>query len=135
MDPKLNTLSKLNCILASIEANKLGFDEGIMCDINEIYPHAIQQIFFVKNNEIITSTGKYCLNGITRNKVIEVCKDNSIHCSETDFVFEDISECQEAFVTGTFGGVTPVKSLEGRILQSCNLDSLTMKIDKLLEKK
>ncbi len=136
LDPKLNTLSKLNCILASIEANKLGFDEGIMCDINgNISTCNSTNLFFVKNNEIITSTGKYCLNGITRNKVIEVCKENSIHCSETDFVFEDISECQEAFVTGTFGGVTPVKFLEGRMLQSCNLDSLTMKIDKLLEKK
>ena len=75
-----NTLSKLNCILASIEANKLGFDEGIMNDPNgNISTCNSTNLFFVKENKVLTSKGKYCLNGITRGKAIEICKSNNIN--------------------------------------------------------
>tara|TARA_X000001036_G_scaffold422599_1_gene445685 strand:- start:658 stop:1563 length:906 start_codon:yes stop_codon:yes gene_type:complete len=129
LSPHYNTLSKLNCILASIEANKLGYDEGIMNDINgNISTCNSTNLFFIKNNRVLTSTGEYCLNGITRGKAISVCNHNKIECSETNFAFEDIKDCNEAFVTGTFAGIIPVSQLEGRKLESTNSDSLVNKI-------
>ena len=132
----LNTLSKLNCILGSIEANKLGYDEGIMDDINgNISTCNSTNLFFVMKNEVWTSTGKYCLNGITRKKVIDICEKNNITCHQKDFKYEDISNCDEAFVTGTFAGVIPVSLLEGKSLNSTEKESLTNCIRSLLIKK
>jgi branched-chain amino acid aminotransferase len=129
LSPHYNTLSKLNCILASIEANKLGYDEGIMNDMNgNISTCNSTNLFFIKNDRVLTSTGEYCLNGITRGKAILVCNQNNIPCSETDFTFEDINNCNEAFVTGTFAGIIPVSQLEGRKLESTNSGSLVNKI-------
>ena len=129
LSPHYNTLSKLNCILASIEANKLGYDEGIMNDINgNISTCNSTNLFFIKNDRVLTSTGEYCLNGITRGKAISVCNHNKIECSETNFTFEDIKDCNEAFVTGTFAGIIPVSQLEDRKLESTNSDSLVNKI-------
>jgi len=129
LNPQYNTLSKLNCILASIEANKLGYDEGIMNDMHGFISTCNStNLFFIKNAEIITSTGQYCLNGITRSKTIEICKKNNISCHEKNFTFEDISDCEEAFVTGTFGGIVPVSTLENQSLQSTNKESITNKI-------
>jgi branched-chain amino acid aminotransferase len=129
LSPHYNTLSKLNCILASIEANKLGYDEGIMNDMNgNISTCNSTNLFFIKNDIVLTSTGEYCLNGITRGKAISVCNHNKIECSEINFTFEDIKECNEAFVTGTFAGIIPVSHLEGRKLESINSDSLVNKI-------
>jgi len=132
LSPQYNTLSKLNCILASIEANKRGYDEGIMNDLHGFISTCNStNLFFIKNAEIITSTGEYCLNGITRSKTIEVCKKNNIPCHEKDFTFKDISNCEEAFVTGTFGGIIPVSILEDKALQSTNNKSITNKIRQL----
>ena len=129
LSPHYNTLSKLNCILASIEANKLGYDEGIMNDMNgNISTCNSTNLFFIKNDRVLTSTGEYCLNGITRGKAILICNQNHIKCSETNFTFEDIKNCNEAFVTGTFAGIIPVSKLEGRKLESTNSDSLVNKI-------
>ena len=129
LSPHYNTLSKLNCILASIEANKLGYDEGIMNDINgNISTCNSTNLFFIKNDRVLTSTGEYCLNGITRGKAILVCNQNNIECSEVNFTFQDIKDCNEAFVTGTFAGIIPVSQLEGRKLESTNSDSLVNKI-------
>ena len=129
LSPHYNTLSKLNCILASIEANKLGYDEGIMNDMNgNISTCNSTNLFFIKNNRVLTSTGKYCLNGITRSKAIKLCTQNKIEYSETNFTFEDIENCNEAFVTGTFAGIIPVSQLEGRKLESTNSDSLVNKL-------
>ena len=129
LNPHFNTLSKLKCILASIEANKLGYDEGIMNDINgNVSTCNSTNLFFIKNDRVLTSTGKYCLNGITRGKAILVCNQNNIACSQTNFIFEDIKNCNEAFVTGTFAGIIPVSQLEGRKLESTNADSLVNKI-------
>ena len=121
-----NTLSKLNCILASIEANKLGYDEGIMND-----PHGnistcnSTNLFFIKNKSVLTSKGKYCLNGITRSKAIHICERNNIDCYQKDFTFDEIKDCDEAFVTGTFAGIIPVSKLENRNLSSISSNSLT----------
>jgi branched-chain amino acid aminotransferase len=135
LSPHYNTLSKLNCILASIEANRLGYDEGIMNDMNgNISTCNSTNLFFIKNDRVLTSTGEYCLNGITRGKAILVCNQNNIPCSETDFTFEDINNCNEAFVTGTFAGIIPVSQLEGRKLESTNSESLVNKIRFLYNK-
>jgi len=124
-----NTLSKLNCILASIEANKLGFDEGIMNDPDgNISTCNSTNLFFIKNREVLTSTGEYCLNGITRSKAIEICNSNSIPCLEKNFTYNDIKDCDEAFVTGTFAGIIPVSRIEHRDLRSTNSDSIVSKI-------
>ena len=132
LNPQYNTLSKLNCILASIEANKLGYDEGIMNDMHGFISTCNStNLFFIKNSEIITSKGKYCLNGITRSKTIKVCKENNIPCYEKNFTFKDVEDCQEAFVTGTFGGIVPVSILENKSLHSIDRESLTNKIRKL----
>ena len=132
LNPQYNTLSKLNCILASIEANKLGYDEGIMNDMHGFISTCNStNLFFIKNNEIITSKGEYCLNGITRSKTIKVCKENNIPYYEKNFTFKDIEDCQEAFVTGTFGGIVPVSILENKSLYSIDRESLTNKIRKL----
>jgi len=129
LSPHYNTLSKLNCILASIEANKLGYDEGIMNDINgNISTCNSTNLFFIKDGTVLTSTGEYCLNGITRGKAISICNHNGIQCSETNFTFEDIENCEEAFVTGTFAGIIPVSQLENRDLKSTNSNSLVNKI-------
>tara|TARA_B100000029_G_scaffold494298_1_gene557845 strand:+ start:1286 stop:2191 length:906 start_codon:yes stop_codon:yes gene_type:complete len=136
LSPQYNTLSKLNCILASIEANKLGYDEGIMNDINgNISTCNSTNLFFIEDNQAITSTGEYCLNGITRGKVIELCHENNIQCNETDFTFQDIENCDEAFVTGTFGGIIPVAKLEKKALKSTNSSSMVNKIRKFYNKK
>ena len=136
LSPQFNTLSKLNCILGSIEANKLGYDEGIMND-----PHGFistcnsTNLFFVQKNEVWTSSGTYCLNGITRGKAIEICRENHIICRQQNFTFEEIKNCEEAFVTGTFAGIIPVKMLEERELKSTNTNSLVNKLRKLYLKK
>jgi len=129
LSPHYNTLSKLNCILASIEANKLGYDEGIMNDMNgNISTCNSTNLFFIQNDKVLTSTGEYCLNGITRGKAILLCNQNNISCSKTNFIFEDIKNCNEAFVTGTFAGIIPVSKLEGRKLESTNSNSLVNQI-------
>ena len=136
LSPQYNTLSKLNCILASIEANKLGYDEGIMNDINgNISTCNSTNLFFIQDNQVITSKGEYCLNGITRGKVIEVCHENNIQCNKINFTFKDIENCDEVFVTGTFAGIVPVAKLENKELKSTNQSSIVNKLRKLYNKK
>ena len=131
LSPHLNTLSKLNCILASIEANKMGYDEGIMNDIyGNISTCNSTSLFFIKNNEVITSSGKYCLNGITRGKTIDLCLKNNIPIHLKNFTFDQIKDCDEAFVTGTFAGIIPVCYLEKFNLKSTKQNSLTNKLRK-----
>ncbi|MEL0008860.1 MAG: aminotransferase class IV [Flammeovirgaceae bacterium] len=131
-DPHFNTLSKLNCILASIEANKLNYDEGIMNDLNgNISTCNSTNLFFVKDNVVFTSSGQYCLNGITRSKIIDLCKKNNIKCYQQDFDFEFIKNCSEAFVTGTFAGVIPVSKIEHREIESTKDDSFTNNLRRL----
>jgi branched-chain amino acid aminotransferase len=113
-DPRINSLSKHNCIAACIEAAEKGGDEGLMMD-----PHGFvstcnsTHFFMVKGDEVLTSSGEYCLEGITRGKVLELCESNGIPFSEADFTFEDVKSAEEAFVTGTFAGLTPVVSFDG----------------------
>ena len=127
-----NTLSKLNCILGSIEANKLNYDEGIMNDpYGNVSTCNSTNLFFIKNNSVWTSRGEYCLNGITRSKAIYLCEKNDINCYQKDFTFDEIKDCDEAFVTGTFAGIIPVSSLENKNLSSTKTNSLTNHIRNL----
>ena len=82
-------------------------------------------LFFIKNNSVWTSKGEYCLNGITRSKAIYLCEKNGINCYQKDFTFEEIKDCDEAFVTGTFAGIIPVSQLENKELLSISSKSLT----------
>ena len=113
-DPSINSLSKHNCIAACIEAADKGGEEGLMMD-----PHGFvstcnsTHFFMAKDGEVWTSSGEYCLEGITRGKVLELCNSNGIPYSERNFTFEDVNSAEEAFVTGTFAGLPPVVSFDG----------------------
>ncbi len=114
-DPKLNSHSKLNCIMACIQAAKAGADEALMLD-----PHGFvatcnsTHFFIVKNGELWTSSGDYCLGGITRGVILELARANGIVARERNFSLHDVYGAEEAFVTGTFAGVTPVSEIDGR---------------------
>jgi len=114
-DPKLNSLSKLNCITACIQATKAGADEALMLD-----PHGFvatcnsTHFFIVKKGEVWTSSGDYCLDGITRGLVIRLCEQNDIPVYQKNFSLTDVYSADEAFVTGTFAGVAPVSTIDGR---------------------
>ncbi len=118
-DPKINSHAKFNCINACIQANEAGADEALMLD-----PHGFvatcnsTHFFIVRRGEVWTSSGKYCLGGITRGNVIKICRDHDIPCFERDFSLTDVYGAEEAFVTGTLGGLTPVRSVDGRPMQS-----------------
>ena len=114
-DPKLNSHSKLNCIIACIQANKAGGDEALMLDpYGFVNTTNSCNFFIVKNNEVWTSTGDYCMNGITRKKVIELCSENKIPIYEKNFSLVDVYSAQEAFITGTLGSLTQVISIDER---------------------
>ena len=114
-DPRINSLSKLNCIIACIEAKKQKADEALMFDINgNIATNNSTHFFYVKNNSVFTSTGKYCVRGITRQKVVDLCKKNKIKVFEKDFKLNEVLNADEAFVTGTFANIIPVKQINDR---------------------
>lgn len=114
-DPKLNSHSKLNCITACIQAAQAGADEALMLD-----PHGFvatcnsTHFFIVRKGEVWTSSGDYCLGGITRANVIEICREEGIPVFEKNFSLTDVYGAEEAFVTGTFAGVVPVREIDGR---------------------
>ena len=111
-NPQINSLSKLNCILACIEANKKNADEALMFDINgNVATNNSTHFFFVKNKTVFTSTGKYCVTGITRQKIIDLCKKNKIKVKEKNFKLNEVLNADEAFCTGSFAGVLPVNQI------------------------
>ena len=111
-NPQINSLSKLNCILACIEANKKNADEALMFDINgNIATNNSTHFFFVKNKTVFTSTGKFCVTGITRQKIIDLCKKNKIQVKEKNFKLNEVLNADEAFCTGSFAGIVPVNQI------------------------
>ena len=125
-DPRLNTLSKLNCILACIEADKVGADEGLMLDINgNVSTCNSTNFFIIKNKEVWTSSGKHCLPGVTRQAVIDICKEKNIPVYEKDFTIDDVYLADEAFVTGTFAGLIPVIDIDGHKISNGYRGALT----------
>jgi len=116
-DPKLNSHSKLNCITACIQATAAGADEALMLD-----PHGFvatcnsTHFFIVRKGAVWTSTGDYCLGGITRGNVLQVCREAGIPALEKNFSLTEVYGADEALVTGTFAGVVPVRSIDGRMI-------------------
>ena len=131
-DPKLNSHSKLNCILACIQATKAGADEALMLD-----PHGFvatcnsTHFFIVRRGEVWTSSGDYCLGGITRGNVIGLCRENSIPVYERNFSLTDVYGAEESFVTGTFAGVAPVAAVDGRTIGSGERGPMTQRLQSL----
>ncbi len=132
LDPKLNSLSKLNCITACIQATKAGADEALMLD-----PHGFvatcnsTHFFIVRRGEVWTSSGDYCLAGITRGNVIALCENNKIVIRQKNFSLTDVYGSDEAFVTGTFAGLAPVSEIDGRVIGDGNRGPVVEKLQTL----
>ena len=128
-NPNINSLSKHNCIAACIEAEKKGADEGLMFDPNGYVSTCNSTNFFiVRNGEVWTSTGEYCLKGITRSVVIDLCKENSISIFEKNFSIDDVYTADEVFVTGTFAGLIPVIEIDDRQINAGQRGEYTKKL-------
>ncbi len=130
-DPMWNSHSKLNCVTACIQAEKAGADEGLMLD-----PHGFvatcnsTHFFVVRQGELWTSSGKYCLHGITRQKVLEVARIHGITTREKDFSLTQVYSADEAFCTGTFAGIIPVREVDGRCIGTGRKGPLTERLQK-----
>ncbi len=132
LDPRLNCHSKLHEVMALVQAIEAGADEALMLDIHGMVSTCNATNFFmVKNGEVWTSTGQYCMNGITRGNIIRVCKENGIPVFEKNFSLFDVYGADEAFVTGTFGGVTPVTHIDGRQIGAGTFGSMARQLSKL----
>jgi branched-chain amino acid aminotransferase len=133
-DPKLNSHSKLNCILACIAAEKAGADEALMLDIHGfVNTTNACNFFIVRKGQVWTSTGDYCMNGITRQKVIDLCQENGIPVFERNFSLVDTYGADEAFLTGTFGAQTPIGLIDGRQIGDGQMGPLTKHIRMLYQ--
>ena len=131
LDPRLNCHSKLHEVQALIQAIEAGADEALMLDINGFVATCNATNFFmIKHGELWTSTGQYCMNGITRANIIRVAKENNIVVKEKNFSLYDTYDADEAFVTGTFGGVTPVIKIDGRIIGNQQYGPLSQQLSK-----
>ena len=131
-DPKINSHSKLNCVLACIAAKKVGADEALMLD-----PHGFvatcnsTHFFVVRRGEVWTSSGRYCLGGITRGKVLDLCRRDGIPACEKDFSLLDVYGADEAFCTGTLAGLVPVREVDGRRLPGALPGPVTSRLQAL----
>lgn len=133
-DPKLNSHSKLNCILACIAAEKAGADEALMLDVHGfVNTTNACNFFIVRKGQVWTSTGDYCMNGITRQKVIDLCRENGIPVFERNYSLVDTYGADEAFLTGTFGAQTPVGTIDGRQIGDGQMGHLTKQIRMLYQ--
>ncbi|WP_439525008.1 aminotransferase class IV [Marivita sp.] len=118
-DAKFNSHSKLNCVIACLQAEAAGADEALMLD-----PHGFVNttnacnFFIIRKGEVWTSTGDYCMNGVTRQKVIDLCRENGIPVFEKNYSLYEAYSADEAFLTGTFGAQTPVASIDGKTIGS-----------------
>lgn len=131
-DPKLNSHSKLNCILACIAAEKAGADEALMLDVHGfVNTTNACNFFIVRKGAVWTSTGDYCMNGITRQKVIDLCRAEDIPVYERNYSLVDTYGADEAFLTGTFGAQTPVSEIDGRQIGAGDMGPVTMRLREL----
>ncbi|GGJ18576.1 aminotransferase class IV [Neoroseomonas lacus] len=133
-DMRLNSHSRLNLIIALNQAIKAGADEALMLD-----PHGFvsscnaTNFFFVRGGEVWTSSGDYCFRGVTRGHVIALCRENGIPLRQANFALMDVYGAEEAFVTGTFGGLTPVRAIDGRVLPAAPPGPMTLRLRSLYE--
>ena len=131
-DPKLNSHSKLNCITACIQAAKAGADEALMLDPHGFVATCNSTHFFIaRKGEIWTSSGDYCLGGITRGNVIALCEQNQIPVRQKNFSLTDVYGADEAFVTGTFAGLAPVREIDGRVIGDGERGPMVEKLQQL----
>lgn len=131
-DPKLNSHSKLNCILACIAAEKAGADEALMLDVHGfVNTTNACNFFIVRKGAVWTSTGDYCMNGITRQKVIDLCRAEDIPVYEKNYSLVDTYGADEAFLTGTFGAQTPVSEIDGRQIGAGEMGPVTLRLREL----
>ncbi|MEE9161567.1 MAG: aminotransferase class IV [Candidatus Neomarinimicrobiota bacterium] len=131
-DPRVNSLSKYTCISACIQADKAGADEALMLDPNGYVSTCNSTNFFVvRQGAVWTSTGQYCLNGVTRANVIRLCRENGLGITEGDYSLTEVYGAEEAFVTGTFGGVIPVMEVDGRPMGKGQRGRVTARIQGL----
>jgi branched-chain amino acid aminotransferase len=134
LDPRLNCHSKLHEVMALVQAIEAGADEALMLDIHGFVSTCNATNFFmVRNGEVWTSTGQYCMNGITRAKVIQACGKNDIPCLQKNFSLFDVYGADEAFVTGTFGALTPVKTVDGRTIGEGAVGQMTRRLEALYQ--
>ncbi len=131
-DAKFNSHSKLNCVIACLQAEQAGADEGLMLD-----PHGFVNttnacnFFIVRKGEVWTSTGDYCMNGVTRQKVIDLCRDNDIPVFEKNYSLYEAYSAEEAFLTGTFGAQTPVAEIDGKPIGEGKAGPMTLRVREL----
>ena len=129
LDPKLNCHSKLHEVMALNQAIQAGADEALMLDVHgAVSTCNATNFFIVVKGEVWTSTGQHCLNGITRRKVIELCHAQGIPAFEKDFSLVNVYAADEAFVTGTFGGLTPVMEVDGHLIGNGQPGELTRRL-------
>jgi len=132
LDQRLNCHSKLHEVIALIQAIEAGADEALMLDpTGAVATCNATNFFIIKNEEVWTSTGEYCLNGITRELVIEIARNNGMEAFEKPFSLTDVYSADEAFVTGTFGGLTPVTQVDGRKIADGRIGNTTMLLQSL----
>lgn len=131
-DMRLNSHSRLNLIAALLQAIDAGADEALMLDPNGFVSSCnATNFFFVKDDAVRTSTGEYCFNGITRGNVIRLCQQAHVPVELGEFTLSEAQDADEAFVTGTFGGVTPVREIDGRVLSATLPGPLTQRVQAL----
>lgn len=132
LDPRLNCHSKLHEVIALIQALQAGADEALMLDTRGFVSTCNATNFFiVRADEVWTSTGQYCMNGITRGMVIRVCEQAGITMHQKDFSLTDVYDADEAFVTGTFGSLTPVTQIDGRTIGAGARGPMTVRLSGL----
>ena len=128
-DMRLNSHSRLNLITALLQAIEAGADEALMLDPSGFVSSCnATNFFFVSNGVVMTSRGEYCFNGITRSKIIRLCQEADLPITLGDFTLAEVQTADEAFVTGTFGGVTPVREIDGYALPAALPGPLTVRV-------
>ena len=133
-DMRLNSHSRLNLIMALLQAIEAGADEALMLD-----PHGFvsscnaTNLFVVRDGTVLTSSGEYCFNGVTRSNVINLCRGHGVPIKVGNYTLDDVRAAQEAFVTGTFGGLTPVREIDGRALPASLPGPITQRLRALYE--
>jgi branched-chain amino acid aminotransferase len=133
-DMRLNSHSRLALITALLDVIDQGADEALMLDPQGFVSSCnATNLFWVKDGRVFTSTGDYCFNGVTRANVVDLCRDNGLPLSLGDFPVEAVRGADEAFVTGTFGGLTPVREVDGQTLPEALPGPITMRLRSLYE--
>ena len=121
LDQRLNCHSKLHEVIALQQALAAGADEALMLDTRGFVATCNATNFFiVRQGSVWTSSGRHCLAGITRGEILRICREEDIPQWEGDFSLTDVYDADEAFVTGTFGGLTPVREIDGRTIGDGN---------------